>query len=310
MSIQEVTIKFHMTYGKLTQRGDDLEGSGNRDFDTIKNYGITRDHIDNIGHLKSIFLATGTDVEYGSTKVGKTQFKDQKATEVRLAIRQIIRRVGLKYPKYSWQYKKFHHGDLTKLDDSKLCRAAGAIVRAATDMLTDLQSHGLTLAIINALKTVNDAFDVAIDEQHEAEKARDKATQERRIAANNFYDAMMIVSNAGKAAFEDTDEALYNDYVIYPTPTGKKIKKGTGMLTGEATNQDGVPEPGVTITVKGTTCVAVTDEHGQYVVEDIPLGTYTVEASKTGFTSSSIDDITIIEGKALELDFDLEQEGT
>jgi hypothetical protein len=81
------------------------------------------------------------------------------------------------------------------------------------------------------------------------------------------------------------------------------------MLTGEITNQDGVPEPGVTVTVKGTDCVALSDENGQYIVENIPLGTYTVEASKAEFTASSIDDIAIVEGEALELDFEIVKEG-
>jgi hypothetical protein len=61
--------------------------------------------------------------------------------------------------------------------------------------------------------------------------------------------------------------------------------------------------------VKGTDCAALSDENGQYIVENIPLGTYTVEASRAEFTSSSIDDIAIVEGEALELDFEIVKEG-
>lgn len=309
MAEQEVTVNFHMTFGKLVQKSDDIVSSANEDYDVLTGFGVTHQMIDSIVTLRGVFVALPTDVELGAVKVGQTALKDAKAAEVRKAIRQITVRVGLKYGKKSWQVKKFKHGDISQLSDSDLCRAAGAIVRAAGQMLGDLASVGLTQAIINNLKDLNGEFDTLIDLQRDAEKDRDKGTQDRRIAANNLYDAIIKVSEAGKAAFKETDEARYNDYIIYPTPTGSKIKKGTGMLTGEVTNQDGVPEPDVTVALKGTTCVGITDANGQYIVEDIPLGIYIVEASKPGFTTSSIADITIVEGEAIELDFDISKAG-
>jgi hypothetical protein len=309
MTEQEVIVKFHLTFGKLVQKSDDIVSSANRDFAILSGFGVTHQMINDISAFRGVFVGMPTDVELGAVKVGQTVLKDAKAVEVRSAIRLITVRVALKFGKKSWQLKKFNHGNLSGLSDSDLCRAAGAVVRAATAMLADLASVGLTQAIIDNLKDLNSDFDTLIDTQREAEKDRDKGTQDRRIAANNLYDAVMKVSEAGKAAFKETDEALYNDYVIYPTPTGSKVTKGTGMLTGEITNQDGVPEPGVTVTVKGTDCVALSDENGQYIVENIPLGTYTVEASKAEFTASSIDDIAIVEGEALELDFEIVKEG-
>jgi hypothetical protein len=303
---QEVTVIFHLTYGKLEQKADDIVSSATRDFNTIKDYGITQPMIDLIGTRKARFISLPTDVEMGAEKVGKTRAKDAKAAGVRAAVKQIVKRVGLKFGKASWQYKKFKHGDLSRLSDSDLCRAANAIVRTATEMLADT---GLKQAMIDLLRNVNSEFDTAIDEQRDAEKARDKATQDRRIAANDLYLAITAVSNAGKVAFEDTNEALYNDYVIYETPTGNKIKAGTGMLTGEITDQDGVPMPEVTVTVKGTTFAGVSDANGQYIVEGITVGSFTVEAYKTGYNLSSIDDVTIAEGIASELDFDLVKEG-
>lgn len=302
---QEVTINFHMKFGALIQKADDIVSSAERDFETLKHFGVTQAMITQIGVLKAAFLNHPTDVQLNSIKVGKTQAKDQKANEVKAGIREVTRRAALKFEPGNWVYKYFDHGDLSEMSDSDLCRAGYAIGRTPPEMLAELASHGLTQDLLDRLEQCTIEFDAAIDAKRIAEKVRNKATHDRRVAANALYDGIMVISNAGKAAFIDTDESLYNDYVIYETPTGNKIAKGTGMITGDIIDQDGTPVPEVTVTVKGTTLVAITDINGQYIIEGVPPNTFTVEAFKTGYGRATIDEVVITEGLATELDFEL-----
>lgn len=307
---QEIAVTFHMTFGKLVQKTDSLLGSADRDSDILDDYGITPEVISNILRIRTDFVNFPTDVEMNGIKVGKTKDKKTAESLTLSAIRGVLRRVALKGGKTTWQYKSLMHGDLSKMDDSNLCRTGYAVARAAKKLISDFTSVGLTQAVVDDLTAKTEAFDRAIDEQEEAVKARDKATQDRRILANSLYAAIGVVSEAGKAAFVETDEALYNDYVIYDTPTGNAIAKGTGMLTGEITDQDGTPVPEATVTVKGTTLVAVSDANGQYIVEDIPVGSYDTDAYKDGYSRPKVEDVPITNQQATELDFELVKDGT
>ncbi len=306
---QEIAVIFHMTFGKLIQKTDNLLGSADRDSEILVGYGITPEIISNILRLRNDFANFLTDVEMNGIKVGKTKVKNLAATATLSGIRGIFRRVALKGGKTSWHYKSLVHGDLTRMDDSNLCRTGYAVARAAEKLVSDFSSVGLTLAVVNDLFDKTEALDAAIDEQQEAIKARDKATHDRRIMANSLYTAISMLSEAGKAAFIETDETLYNDYVIYETPTGNSIATGAGMLTGDITDQDGTPVSEATVMVKGTTLVAVSDANGQYILEDIAVGNYTVEAYKDGYSRPIVEDIPITDGQATELDFDMVKEG-
>ena len=57
-------------------------------------------------------------------------------------------------------------------------------------------------------------------------------------------------------------------------------------LSGKVTHQDS-PVPFVNIFLKGTTLGTSTDVNGQFIIQDIPLGTYTVFISSIGFETLS-----------------------
>jgi hypothetical protein len=63
----------------------------------------------------------------------------------------------------------------------------------------------------------------------------------------------------------------------------------TGGIKGTITNTSGVVLQGATISVSGgiipTTKSTTTDKHGNYSFSGLPFGTYTVTASKTGYTT-------------------------
>ena len=63
--------------------------------------------------------------------------------------------------------------------------------------------------------------------------------------------------------------------------------QGTAQITGNVKDQTGAVLPGVEITARqtatGTTRTAISDETGNYILQNLPIGPYAVEASLPGF---------------------------
>lgn len=79
-----------------------------------------------------------------------------------------------------------------------------------------------------------------------------------------------------------------------------------GTLQGRVTDaSSGEPLPGVNVYLVGTTLGATTDVEGNYVIRQIPAGIYTVRASFVGYEPVSVDSVSIVEGQAVTLNFEL-----
>ena len=115
-------------------------------------------------------------------------------------------------------YNSFGFTDMDGLDDAHLHPLAKRVVRVSTTLLGDMKPKGLTQAIIDSVETSDINFDKALDDQKAAEETRDIATQQRVILGNNLFAEYSRLMNTGKAIFEDTDEAKYNDYVMNDNP--------------------------------------------------------------------------------------------
>ena len=86
------------------------------------------------------------------------------------------------------------------------------------NQLTDLAAKGLTQGHLDTLIADYGKFDTARDDQDDAIRERDIATQERLIAANTYYTMLVKLAADGQAHFESKDEARFNDYVWEPAP--------------------------------------------------------------------------------------------
>lgn len=64
------------------------------------------------------------------------------------------------------------------------------------------------------------AFDQAIADCDDAIADREIATEERTEKANLLYADLVKLCTFGKEIWAHSNEAKYNDYVIYNTPTG------------------------------------------------------------------------------------------
>jgi hypothetical protein len=85
------------------------------------------------------------------------------------------------------------------------------------------------------------------------------------------------------------------------TPTGSIA----GIVVDAATRE---PLAGASVVVNGTDLGAAADAHGSFVVLDVTVGTYTVEASMIGYKSRARSPVIVNPGHSADLQFRLEPE--
>jgi hypothetical protein len=115
------------------------------------------------------------------------------------------------------------------------------------------------------------------------------------------------IVTASKSGFQTSTETNINvvarqttalDFALTPLPT-------TGTITGTVTDANGTPIEGVNVTISGHS--DTTDGGGQYIIADVPAGTYTVTASKDGYETYSNSNVVVTAGQTTTLNFELTQ---
>ncbi len=79
-----------------------------------------------------------------------------------------------------------------------------------------------------------------------------------------------------------------------------------GKIAGKVVDRETKePLPGASIVIQGTTLGAASDANGNYVILNVPAGTYTVVASYVGYQSVTVTGVQVIAGLTRELNFEL-----
>jgi hypothetical protein len=79
-----------------------------------------------------------------------------------------------------------------------------------------------------------------------------------------------------------------------------------GKIAGVIKDQEnGVPLPGATVMIKGTSIGTSTDEDGEYFLLNVPVGTYTIEASLIGYAMVTQTEVTVLLDLTTPLDFQM-----
>jgi len=81
----------------------------------------------------------------------------------------------------------------------------------------------------------------------------------------------------------------------------------SGKLAGRITDAQGMPLPGATVFVEGTTLGAAADIEGDYVVLRIPPGTYRVRFSMVGYQVKVVEGVIIASNQTTTLNVSLEE---
>jgi len=183
--------------------------------------GITQAQLDAIGPMLKEFNDLPTDEELVGDEVIATQAKNELKDQLHSKIEGVLNKAANKYGTESGYYRKFSIHSLSKLDGADLLVGALRVARVAKSMLADLTVQGLTQAMITDLETVTSEFEVALGKQEDTISDRDIASDLRIEKANAIYTLVVKYCDVGKRIWVSTNQAKYNDYVIYDTPPDK-----------------------------------------------------------------------------------------
>ncbi len=183
--------------------------------------GVTEEKIAEVEALLTEFSEIPTDDELLGNQINATNEKDKARDKLRTSIAEVIDRAASKYGTNSGYYRKFGISTLSELDGGELSTGARRVFRVGTAMASDLASEGLIQEMLDTLKNNNVIFDKALGNKEDAVADREIATEDRIEKANAIYALMVKYCEKGKRIWISTNQARYNDYVIYDTPSGK-----------------------------------------------------------------------------------------
>ncbi len=296
---------YRFSDGHLKQKADSTAICAERDIVHFNKRAVSNTKIDSFKTLIQEFDDIPTDDELLGEVSIATENKDISAELVRIAIRSIRSMAENKWTTASAHYRAFSFEGLSILNDEQLHRLAKRVIKVATQQLPDLAEEGLTSDFINDLKAMDEHFDNDIDLQIAAIKNRDLMSQERVEKGNMVYKEMVRLCNIGKDLFASTNEARYNDYIIYDTPTGNApaTKDLTGSIHGNITDAEtGKIISDVIITLDKVAETIESDEDGDYEKLEVPTNCAFLTAVLFGYEEYKAN-ITIAPGEDLKFDF-------
>lgn len=154
-------------------------------------------------------------------KILATEKKEAARNALEKTMRTILNMAANYFGSQSAKYRAFGPSDLTRQREFDLARNYKIMVATATQNLAEMAEEGLTQTLLDRLQLQGEIFNSAIDDVAEAIINRDLATEKRIKALNALYRLITKYAGIGKDIFYETNEAKYNDYVIYDTPSGK-----------------------------------------------------------------------------------------
>lgn len=192
-----------------------------RDLDEFKKFGYNKEKSSMLVEEVKKFEAIPLDVELKGNQGIATELKNKKAMEIKDFVGKINVRIKTTFGSKSALYRKFSANDISRLSDDSLLVTARYIAKTCSMYLDQLKEKGLTEEIITDLNQLADDFESSIYNQYNAIADREIGTYSRADQANLIYTETSKISEIGKEIWQGVNEAKYNDYLIYDTPTGR-----------------------------------------------------------------------------------------
>lgn len=221
MKKSEVVRLYKFSDAVLVTLGKEKIAFMRRDADAFGTFGITLEMISDLETKLTNFSESVTDIEALSDQTGVTEEKNTKAEQLRVAIRNVMARVELKYGTESARYKKFGTAGLSKLPDSDLLITGKRVARVGNEILTDLSANGLTAEMLTGISNLCHEFEALMLDLQVKISDRDIVQEDRVEAGNAIYSTLVSYVATGRVIWETTEPAKYNDYIIYDTVTGE-----------------------------------------------------------------------------------------
>lgn len=220
MKKQTPSTNFRFSFATLIGLGQKTVSVMDRDQSELLFYGIAAADRTIVAQATLNLQDMPTDDEYKGIVIGHTATKDQLTDQIKVGIRSVMVRVADVFGEKSGTYYRFGTTGLSKMNDLDLLQCCKRVTRMAGSYISQLETKGLTPVMLETITQLATQFEAALEAKKDAELEREVATEQRITEANELYALITRVCGFGKDYWYTRNEAKYNDYVIYDTPSG------------------------------------------------------------------------------------------
>jgi len=204
----------------LKQKADEFINLLDRDIVEFTDRGYSPAKRTELMEARSAVEDFPSDEQLEAIKIDLTNQKETARRALEKSMRTILNMAENTFGFGSAKHREFGASDITRQPDAEIVRNARIMSAAADKYLRELENEGLTEDKIATLIAQRDELDLAIDAQAKGISDRDVATEDRIEVLNTLYKLLTKYAGIGQDIFYETDEAKYNDYIIYDTPSG------------------------------------------------------------------------------------------
>jgi len=232
------TRNYNFSDGTLLQEADNIRNNADMDVADLAAYGVTAATITAFLAKRTAFLAVDSDEYMLSLVIAYTQSKNNLRKALENKIRLIRTAVEGKFKPTDPEAVGLGIKALASLTDNDFKIAAFKVHQNADKYVDEYLNTGIDAAFVADLLVQAEAFDLAMQNQSLAIGSRDDKTQERIQKGNLLYTELVRLASFGKDFYDDTNEAKYNNYVIYETSNAIGNIREDDLNTGLKANPD------------------------------------------------------------------------
>ena len=210
-----MSINFNFSFGTLTQRADRIDSLLERDADQLMNYGYDATFRTSFNAKVTTFRQLPSDNYWLGQQTLKTDAKNKAVNQLTGLLGDLRLKSKYALGEKSMEYKALRFNKLKNIKPQDLILLANHICTTCRGLLEKLASRSVTEETLSEIEAAVAVLDDAIDEQQQSISTREAKTVEREKTANEIYDQISEVCEAGKKIWDGVNEAYYNDYVIY-----------------------------------------------------------------------------------------------
>ena len=216
MALKPLRRAYNMSDASLLENTNNILQFATRDLTELAPFGYDAPRIAAIQAKADAFFAFPKDEFYSASISVAVAERNTAMQVVTDDAEGILRRAVQKFGADSPKIKLFGFEGYNGLRDQEKLLVAKQVHTVAASMLTDLSTEGLTAPILAQIDTnITNAGAKALA-KNMAVSLRDSKVNERITLANDMYSDIVKLADTGKHVWEDTNEAFYNDYVLYP----------------------------------------------------------------------------------------------
>ena len=169
-----------------------------------------------------------------------------------------------------------------------------------------LNAAGFSAASIAEIKTRAVALDEQNTNQELYKKEKYVTTGKRIKLYDTLWGKITMINKAARLIY-DKDPDKLSLFTISEPSTGKP--SGFGILTGVVTDiktnkaiEDAIVE------LDGTEINSITDENGEFYIDEVPVATYKLTATKDGYVSLTLENIVIVADQETDCEVKMTEE--